>query len=314
VQRSNWVAAGIGAACAFAIAVTGTAVADGGMVLQSEGPTKQQALDALAHAQADINTAKQYIEAQEMPPPTTDPTTTPPTTEEPPPTTTVPPTTTTPPPPPSTEGVTAAAKFNWGTPVVADEFNGTGGLGPLWSAYDSEGHAGNGLRRPSAFVQGGGVVTVTGTENGVSGGAAMEHGQFRGKWEARMKVVRGDSDYHPVLLLWPDAEDWPVGGEVDFAEMQSTSPDVDFFLHFGSSNNQTHAAKAVDITQFHNYAVEWNSSCIKGYIDGEQFFSDCNTGHLPPRSMHATMQLDAFGGDSGYTRTQMIVDFYRVYK
>lgn len=295
MQRNTLIGAAIGAACAFAISVTGSAMADGGYApkVASDTVTKQQALDALAHAQDDINKAKAYIDAQEVP-------TTPPVD---------PPVDTTPP----GDG-TAAAKFNWGTPVIADEFNGTGGLGPIWSAYNSEGHSGNGLRRPSAFVQGGGVVTVTGTANGVSGGAAMKQGQKFGKWEARMKVVPGDPDYHPVLLLWPDAENWPVGGEVDFAEMESTSKDVDFFLHYSAQNRQTNASKEVDITQFHNYAVEWNSTSVTGFIDGVQFFKDTNTSHLPPGAMHATMQLDAFGGDSGYKQSQMILDFYRVYK
>lgn len=299
MERKNAIYAGVGAAIAFAIAVTGSAVADGTGI--NATPTKAEALAALAHAQSDLDKAKAFIDAQ------SDPTTVPPTTT----TTTVPPTT----PPATGEGVTAAAKFGWGTPIVGDEFNAPATpLGPLWSAYNSEGHSGNGLRRPSAFNVSGGVVTVTGSANGTSGGAAMKHGQKFGKWEARMKVVSGDPDYHPVLLLWPDAENWPVGGEVDFAEMQSTSKDVDFFLHFSAQNQQTQSSKVVDITQFHNYATSWDANCIKGYIDGVEFFSDCNKSHLPPGPMHATMQLDAFGGDSGYTTTKMLVDFYRVYK
>lgn len=297
MERKNAIYAGVGAAIAFAIAVTGSAVADGTGI--NATPTKAEALAALAHAQSDLDKAKLFIEAQ------SDPTTVPPTT-----TTTVPPVT----PPATGEGVTAASKFGWDTPVKADEFNTGTTLGSLWSMYNSEGHGGNGLRRPSAFSVSGGVVTVTGSSNGTSGGAAMRFGQKTGKWEARMKVVPGDKDYHPVLLLWPDAENWPVGGEVDFAEMQSTSKDVDFFLHFGASNSQTQDSQAVDITQFHNYATSWDANCIKGYIDGNEFFSDCNKSHLPPGPMHATIQLDAFGGDSGYTTTKMLVDFYRVYK
>jgi hypothetical protein len=212
-------------------------------------------------------------------------------------------------PAPTTTSVPPAANLTGG-----DEFNTGTKPGSNWEMYDGEGHGGNGQRKPSAFSIANGELTVTGSSNGVSGGMAYKSGQKYGKWEARMKVVPGDPDYHPVLLLWPDAENWPVGGEVDYAEMESTSKDVDFFLHYGKSNSQTNKSVAVDITQYHVYSVEWRAEGIKGYVDGKQFFSDTNKSHLPPGPMHMTIQLDAFGGDSGYKETKMIVDWIRQHK
>ena len=129
-----------------------------------------------------------------------------------------------------------------------------------------------------------------------------------------MQVPKGDARHHPVLLLWPDAEDWPTGGEVDYAESTAASSDVEFFLHYGSSNNQTQASTAVDLTGWHNYAVEWNASGLRGYVDGVLFFTDTNTGHLPPRSMHQTIQLDWFpGGSTSTTPSSMNVAWVRIY-
>jgi hypothetical protein len=221
------------------------------------------------------------------------------------------PTTTQKPAPPAGGESSAPAGY---TLVISDEFNSGSKPDSKWGMYDGEGHGGNGQRKPSAFSIADGVLTVTGSANGVSGGMALDGGQKYGYWETRMKVTPGDPDYHPVLLLWPDAENFPVGGEIDYAEMESTSKDVDFFLHFGSSNSQTNESTPVDITQWHTYSVKWTAAGIWGYVDGKEFFSDTNKGHLPPGPMHATIQLDAFGGDSGYKETKMQVDWIRQYK
>lgn len=313
MKQKNVVLAAVGGVMVLAISAIGVANADGnqGNAIDS----RDEAIARLEHAEADIKAVKEYLKRKPTPPPTT--TTVPPSST----TSVTPPSSTSVSPSPSTTvtsppvpvGDTAAAKFNWGTPVRGDEFSVGTRPGSQWAMYNGPGHDGNGRRVPSAFSITGGVLTVTGSPNGDSGGMAYQTGQKFGKWETRMKVDRGDRDYHPVLLLWPDAEDWPVGGEVDYAEMESTSADVDFFLHYGRDNQQTHASKVVDITQWHNYAVSWDANCIKGYIDGLEFFSDCNKSHLPPRAMHPTIQLDAFGGDSGYITTKMHVDYIRIW-
>ena len=33
-----------------------------------------------------------------------------------------------------------------------------------------------------------------------------------------MRTNARDSEYHPVLILWPDSENWPCDGEIDYAE------------------------------------------------------------------------------------------------
>lgn len=237
---------------------------------------------------------------------------------------TTPPTTTTPPPPTTTPttplpaggGTSAAERFGWGTPNGGDEFNTGVRPGSTWGMYDGPGHAGNGRRTPDAFsivsVDGAGVLRVHGDARGNSGGMAYRSGQFRGKWEARVRVTTGDPDYHPVLILWPNAEDFPVGGEVDYMEIFDRD-EVNFFLHYSAQNRQTHGSRAIDTTQWHNYAVTWDASCIRGYVDAAQFFEDCNRSHLPPRTMHATIQLDGFGGTGPYTPSDMYVDWIRQY-
>ncbi len=247
------------------------------------------------------------------PPPTTTATTTTTTTTTA--TTTVPPTTTTPPPPPSPgDGTQAATVLGWGTPVDGDEFTGTALDTSRWGVYDGPGHNGNGKRRPSQIAVANGVMTMSGTADGTTGGMEFKRDRLYGRWETRMQVPPGDSRYHPVLILWPEAEDWPVGGEVDYAETAAGSSTVDFFLHYSASNKQTMASKTLDITQWHNYAVEWTSTGIRGYIDGVLWFTDTNPAHLPPRSMHQTIQLDWFPSGATSTRpSAMNVAWMRYY-
>jgi beta-glucanase (GH16 family) len=205
-------------------------------------------------------------------------------------------------------GVQAAVKQGW-TKVGGDEFDGSG-LNGNWGPYDGAGHAGNGRRTPDAIKVGGGVVTITGDSGGNSGGMAWGDNQTYGKWEMRARFPKGDGNYHPVLLLWPE-DGWPP--EIDFAETSSDSGEVGFFLHYSSSNQQESANRQIDITQWHNYAVEWTSGGVTGYIDGVQWFQNQSGASVPQQPMHPVIQLDNFGGTSMQT-TQMMVDYMRIYR
>jgi hypothetical protein len=69
---------------------------------------------------------------------------------------------------------------------------------------------------------------------------------------------------------------------------------MNFFLHHGCNNQQISARQAIDTTQWHNYAVDWQPDGITGYIDGVQWFRTTNVGYLPPGPMHQGIQLDWF--------------------
>jgi len=157
-------------------------------------------------------------------------------------------------------------------------------------------------------------MTIRGDSKGTTGGMAWSGDQRFGKWEVRARFPKGDKQYHPVLLLWPEGK-WPDGGEVDFAETTSASSDVSFFLHYSSSNKQKSAEKPLDLTQWHNYAVEWANGRITGYIDGQQWFQSTEASTLPPGQMHLAIQLDYFPDGGGSPKpTQMDVDYVRIYK
>ncbi|MCE0761740.1 family 16 glycosylhydrolase [Pseudonocardia kujensis] len=207
------------------------------------------------------------------------------------------------------DGSTAAGRLGW-TPIGGDEFSG--GL-DKWGLYDGAGHGGNGRRTPDAVSTAGGILTIRGDSNGNTGGMAFNDSRRYGRYEMRAKFPAGDSQYHPVLLLWPSDVEWPRGGEIDFAETDSASNGVSFFLHYGADNNQKSANRKVDITQWHNYAVEWTPNGITGYLDGQQWFSSTDPGTLPPSKMHPTIQLDYFPDGGSPRPTEMQVDWLRIY-
>jgi Glycosyl hydrolases family 16 len=227
----------------------------------------------------------------------------------------VPATTTSPAPVPVTGGSTggsAAERFGWGTPVRSDDF--TSGLGPGWSLYDGPGHNGAGRRSPGAVSVSGGVMTITGSPDGTTEGMAWGGGQKYGRWEARIKAPVSDPSYHAVALLWPDAENWPVGGEVDFMENSDASrQSTDMFLHYGASNSQVSSSVRLDATQWHDWAVEWTPDHVVAYVDGVEWFRSTDPRTLPPGPMHLTFQLDWFPEGGSVQTSSMSVDWVRQY-
>lgn len=211
---------------------------------------------------------------------------------------------------PTGSGSTAAAAFGWGTPEKTDDF--TSGLSG-WGLYDGPGNGGDGRRTPSAATVANGILTITGDSDGNSEGMSWGEGRKYGRWEARVRSTPGDENYHPVMLLWPDAENWPVGGEIDWMEISDPSRQTaDAFLHYGHDNDQVSGNVDTDATQWHNWAVEWSPHGVTTYLDGKPWWSTKDTSILPPGPMHMTIQLDLFGG-SHPKSSQMQVDWVKQY-
>lgn len=164
-----------------------------------------------------------------------------------------------------------------------------------------------------------GFLTQIGLPNGDTGYLSSKYrpGTMYGKWEARMKTNNRDPEYHPVILLWPD-----TGGnsttetEVDFAEGTSDTTKIGFYLHYGAagSTTQTTVKQTIDTTQWHNYAVRWDSTGVYGYIDGVEWFRDTVSSHNPAMPLHSAIQLDWFPDGTTLNQSQMDVDWIRQYQ
>lgn len=219
----------------------------------------------------------------------------------------------TPTPTTSTTG-SAATDLNWGTPTAGDEFNYTGAPDPAkWSVYDSAGHAGNGIRSPQQVTVDGSKMVMTGTPDGTTAGMSAKFARQKyGRWEVRA-AGSGDNEYHMVSILWPDSRNWPCDGEVNYAETMGDWNLIKFFLHYSCDNRQVSASKALDVSQFRNYAVDWSPEGFVGYIDGVKWFESTDAAHQPPGSMHQTLQLDWVPDSTADGAAEMRVDWVRVY-
>src|SRR4051794_2725625 len=205
--------------------------------------------------------------------------------------------------------------------VFQDDFNGTAVNAANWSLYNSPGHAGNGLRRPSAFsTDGQGHLVITAqTIDGkiVSGGMASRLNQAYGLYEFR---VRTDPDptgtMSGVVLTWPASGRWPQDGENDIYETghASTRSPFDSFVHFGRQNSQRSHVHKADGAQWHTMAMDWSPSAIKVYRDGVLAWTLTDPKAIPKVAHHLCVQLDAFANRQLTTPVRMYVDWVRIYR
>lgn len=201
------------------------------------------------------------------------------------------------------DGTQAAVLNGWGAVIDGDEFNGATIDTTKWGLYDGPGHVGNGLRRPSAFSVVDGVGRIHG-ENGTTGGSAFRLGSYGYRVECRARCYNtgpGTDRFHPVLILWPDSDQWPAGAEYDFMECDEGDGVFQLFMHLPNHEpyRQDHYSEDLDIQNWHNYACEWNpvARTLRAWVDGRLVYNGSGRVAEAPGPMHLTWQLDHFGGD-----------------
>ncbi|MEV0167630.1 glycoside hydrolase family 16 protein [Nonomuraea fuscirosea] len=227
-------------------------------------------------------------------------------------------------PPPSD---LAAVRHGWGTsvPSQSDEFNGSSvdlskwglfGADPGETTGCSPGHNNHGQRCASQTTQGGGHLSVTGTAGGKTGGLYSRMRAFKyGRVEVRERAMpladNGGRSYHAVPLLWPENDDDWTNAEIDFAERDVNSPQVELFVHHDGTQNS--CSFHVDSTQFHNYAVDWQPNSVKWYVDGNLICTvNASIGYF--NSTNGGAQLDMFPPTGTLMRpARQDVDWIRMY-
>lgn len=247
-------------------------------------------------------------------------------------------------PPPTTGGgapstTEAAVIHGWGTPLPSsDEFDYTGDPNPVkWGVYGNNGteggeecwvgHNGNGRRCVANATVADGYLRVTGETGGDTTGLAHQHSRQYGRWEVRGRWFAtggGTNAWHPVYILWPDGDRWPEWGEYDFVENNVGDTTLGAFLHYPHPNlpvEQIHkTGPTLDFAEWHNFGFEWTAQGLKGYIDGEEWFSVSGGGGPNGRSNvqnmpsgHLTIQLDAIDAETGFAPAVFDTEWVRVY-
>ena len=104
-----------------------------------------------------------------------------------------------------------------------------------------------------------------------------------GYWEIRAKLPSGVGTWPAIWMLGSkiDSIGWPNCGEIDIMEHVGYDPDrvffsihnADLYGNVGGTNQQgIHYLNGIE-NDFHTYAVEWDSTSIKGFIDGVLYFN-----------------------------------------
>ncbi len=228
------------------------------------------------------------------------------------------------------------------TLVWHDEFDGTSLDSNKWN-YEINGNGGgnNELQyytdRPeNSSVANGALVMSSRRENylGKQYTSARLNSNLKGEWkyghiEARAKLPIGRGMWPAIWMLPTDWEygGWPMSGEIDIMECLGQEPQKVYgTIHFGQSV-ATHQQMGGSVSlpsgtfndDFHVFAVDWDSTSIRWYVDGAKYFTAVKSSPFDKR-FHLVLNV-AVGGnwpgspDEFTTFPQtMVIDYIRVYQ
>lgn len=152
-----------------------------------------------------------------------------------------------------------------------------------------------------------------------------------GKIEARIKLPVGQGIWPAFWMLGSNIPSvkWPACGEIDIMEHVSNSQDIVGTLHWDARNG-VHAYESygsqtkIDVTEFHDYSIEWSPNSIKWFVDGNKYVEyDITNSVNGTDSCHRPFFIllnMAVGGNwpqnpdsSTVFPAKMYVDYVRVY-
>ena len=223
------------------------------------------------------------------------------------------------------------------TLVWSDEFNGTGVDGSKWNIDNGNPNVNNEkefYQAANATVTGGNLV-ITARNQSVGGqpytsAKLNTSGKFSikyGRIEARIKLPAFQGSWPAFWMLGQDIGQvgWPQCGEIDIMEQVNTNNTILGTMHWNNNGHVYYGnSTTATATDYHVYAVEWDSSSIRWYVDGTLY----NTGNIA-NNINSTEEFQlpfyiilnlAVGGDlpgntinNGALPASMYVDYVRVY-
>lgn len=171
------------------------------------------------------------------------------------------------------------------TLIWSDEFNGS--IGPNWVFETGAGGWGNNelqyYRRENATIENGALVITAKRED--FGGAAYTSARMKtqglktfkfGRMEARMKLPAFLGAWPAFWMLGANLPQvgWPASGEIDVMEHINDEQKVYGTIHWQDNNGQYAqygGNLATTVTDWHVYAVEWDTNAIRWYVDGTKY-------------------------------------------
>ena len=238
------------------------------------------------------------------------------------------------------------------TLVWSDEFDYTGLPDPSKWSYDTDGNSGGwGNNEKQYYTSGrlqnsevkGGFLSINAIKEDYQGfkyTSARLITKSKGDWlygriEVKAKLPDGRGMWPAIWMLPTDWAygDWPKSGEIDIMENVGYDPYVivasghtESYYHVIGTQKSNKMTVADCYTNFHVYALEWEASEFRVYVDDALYFTFKNEGtgyKVWPfdKRFHLLLNVAVggnWGGSQGIDDTifprSMIVDYVRVYK
>lgn len=158
-----------------------------------------------------------------------------------------------------------------------------------------------------------------------------------GRFEARIDLPTTQGMW-PAFWLFPNRNiDWPLGGEIDVLENRGSEPTVtSSAYHWPAQPGQCCVSQYISHNYtaseggspvnfhegFHTYAVEWEETELRYFVDGNLYFTVTETPQTPifetPKNIILNLAVGGnFGGDPDGTTVfpqHMDVDYVRVWR
>jgi beta-glucanase (GH16 family) len=140
--------------------------------------------------------------------------------------------------------------------------------------------------RDTSAVVSGGVLKIIANKVGnkvisarINTSESWEYGYF----EARLKLPEGKGTWPAFWMLPKEFNTWPGDGEIDIMEEVGYRPNwISAAIHCNAYNHSISTEKSAERfistsqNEFNIYALEWTEDCIKGYVNGENYFTFVN--------------------------------------
>lgn len=123
-------------------------------------------------------------------------------------------------------------------------------------------------------------------------------GQQYGRFEACFRVASVTGGWKVAWLLWPNSEDWPTDGEIDYPEgnLALTGPGLNVLPQgaaTGAGSEFDHHyinGTTFDVGNWHVYTLEWASTHVAAWLDGRLVGATYDT--IPNTPMHWVLQTE----------------------
>ena len=203
--------------------------------------------------------------------------------------------------------------------VWNDEFDGTSIDTGRWDVLSNK-DSGNNEKQyylPDQVSVANGLLTITATDVPLDGKAYRSglvrtwEEQVYGRWEVRANLPTTQGMW-PAIWLLPRTVDWPKGGEIDIMENRGSEPyKTSSAYHWqsdgspccGSHQYVYHEYQPTPPVNFHegyhNYAVEWEETQMRFYVDDNLHFVVNNPQRYYGDAPMSLIINLAIGGDFG---------------